>query len=267
MLILGIDRKKCTNCRSCVPECVALRFVLDKNTNNVKFHEDWGCISCGHCIAICPEDAILREEMDGQTIEFKEIQNIGSIIPFENLHQLLRCKRSIRQYKKEIVPKEMLNHVLDSMKYAPTGVNIRTLKCTLLSGKEKIQQLSNDITEKIFEDPNVSESNKWVMKTKSEMGIDPIFHKAPHVIILHSPELELVNATIAITYGMLAAESMGLGTCWIGWAQDPLNTFVNIRKDILGFTDYVSGVFTIGFPRVKYKRCPTRPKLNTNWLN
>ncbi len=46
-----------------------------------------------------------------------------------------------------------------------------------------------------------------------------------------------------------------------------LNTIDDVRKDILGFTDYVSGVFTIEYPNVKYKRCPTRPEQKTTWLN
>lgn len=266
MSVIGIDKKTCTKCRSCIPECVALRFEWDDQSKDVVFHEEWGCILCGHCIAVCPVDAVITENMPGKAIEFEGIQDIGSNLPYENLIKIIRSKRSIRQYKDKAVPEMMLKKVLEAMRYAPTGVNIRTLKCTVVSG-EKVQQLSDAILTALLASPDVSVGNKWGFKAKLNLGKDPIFHKAPHVIIIHSPEIEYVNATISITHGMFAAETLGLGTCWIGWAQGPLNTIREIREDNLGITDSVSGVFTIGFPNVKYKRCPTRPEITTTWLN
>ncbi|MHA2391085.1 MAG: nitroreductase family protein [Promethearchaeota archaeon] len=266
MPIIGIDREKCTNCRSCIPECVTLRFGWNDKTKEVLFYKNFGCILCGHCVAICPIDAIQYEDMPGRPFEFEEIRNIGAILPYENFNKLVRSKRSIRQYKKERVPKPILNKVIESMRYAPTGVNIRNLKLTVVSGN-KVQQLSEAILKALLASPEVDDGNKLGFRAKISLGKDPIFHKSPHVMIIHSHELELVNATIAITHGMLAAETLGLGTCWIGWAQGPLNALRELRKNYLGFKDYVSGVFTIGFPDVRYKRSPTRPEIETNWLN
>lgn len=267
MSIIGINREKCTNCKNCITDCVTLRFDWDARTENVVFHEDWGCILCGHCVAICPVDAIRYEDKDGKPYEFEEIKKINTLVPYEALYKLMRSKRSIRHYKKELVPKTELQKVLDAMRHAPTGVNIRTLKCTVISGEKKVQQLSNAIQNALLASLVVSDENKLGFRAKLNLGRDPIFHKAPHVIIFNGPELEYVNATITITYGMLAAETLGLGSCWIGWAQGSLNSSTTIKEDILGITDKVSGVFTIGYPDVRYNRCPTRPELQTTWLN
>ncbi|MFX1326240.1 MAG: nitroreductase family protein [Promethearchaeota archaeon] len=266
MPIIGIDKETCTNCKSCIPECVTLRFGWNDKTKEVLFHKNFGCILCGHYVAVCPVNAVLSEDMPGEPLEFEEIKNIGSILPYENLFKLIRSKRSIRQYKKEKVPKLLLNKVIEAMRYAPTGVNIRSLKLTVLSG-DKVQLLAEAILKVLLKSPFVDDGNKLGFRAKINLRKDPIFHKAPHVIIMYSPGLEMVNATIAITHGMLAAETLGLGTCWIGWAQEPLNGLKEIRETHLGTSDFVSGVFTIGFPDVKYKRSPTRPVIETNWID
>ena len=74
------------------------------------------------------------------------------------------------------------------------------------------------------------------------------------------------DAGIALTYGMLAAESLGLGTCWIGMLQGaiPMNRDI---LNILGIKGHVLGAFTLGFPAVKYRRTVPRPPLKINGLD
>ncbi len=74
-----------------------------------------------------------------------------------------------------------------------------------------------------------------------------------------------IDTGIALTYGMLTAESMGLGTCWIG------NFYAAIARNrdilsILGIKGYVLGVFTLGFPAVKYQNTTPRPQLKIKGL-
>ena len=51
-----------------------------------------------------------------------------------------------------------------------------------------------------------------------ESGKDNIFFNAPVLILVHVPDLgglSYVDPSISLTYGMLAAHAMGLGSC--GW--------------------------------------------------
>jgi ferredoxin len=146
MSVIGIDRETCNKCGSCVNDCVALRFEWDNQSEDVVFHKEWGCISCGHCIAVCPVDAVISENLPGKAIEFEGIQDISAILSYNNLFKLMRSKRSIRQYKNKKVPESLLKEILETMRYAPTGVNIRTLKCTVLSNG-KVQEASEEILE------------------------------------------------------------------------------------------------------------------------
>ena len=65
------------------------------------------------------------------------------------------------------------------------------------------------------------------------------------------------DAGIALTYGMLEAETLGLGTCWIGLLQGAIPLNKEILK-ILGIRGMVLGAFTLGYPAVKY--CRTTPR-------
>jgi len=74
------------------------------------------------------------------------------------------------------------------------------------------------------------------------------------------------DAGIALTYGMLAAESLGLGTCWIGMLQGSVAMNRDILK-LLGIKGYILGAFTLGFPAVKYRRTVPRAPLKITGLD
>ena len=67
------------------------------------------------------------------------------------------------------------------------------------------------------------------------------------------------NAGIAFTYGMLAAQSRGLGTCWIGFAQEAFYQKKALKKRMkIPSQHHVYGVMTMGYPDVTYYRAPVR---------
>jgi len=59
---------------------------------------------CGHCIAVCPQDAIIYEDFGDVTFTFEGIEKLDSIVPYDNLYKFLRGHRSIRHYKKKRSP-------------------------------------------------------------------------------------------------------------------------------------------------------------------
>jgi nitroreductase len=210
-------------------------------------------------------DAILHENM-GELVTFEGVEDPSLLLSYESLNKLMMAKRSIRRYNAKKIPKQIFEKVLTSMKYAPTGVNIRTLKCTIISADEKIKLLSDSIMDVIITSniPRYSET----MKKAKEVGFDSIFYQAPHVLIVHSDNPnDRMNSTIALTYGMLSAQSLGLGTCWIGLAHGVLVSNKDIKVKIAGIEDYVWGVIIIGYPARKFYRVPPRPDILTKGLD
>lgn len=53
---IKIDTKKCSGCEDCVKGCLAECFEMAGSIAGVKTLD--GCLECGYCWFICPEDAI-----------------------------------------------------------------------------------------------------------------------------------------------------------------------------------------------------------------
>ncbi len=260
-MIIGIDFEKCTNCKECINICVRRNYRIDNGQNQVIFDDSRDCLLCGHCISVCPENAIIYEDMGDEAKEYQ--QKPSELIPYDTLLQFMRAKRSVRKYKQNKVPKELIEKILNSMRYAPTGTNRRTMNCHVISNEETIKSLVDSIVEH-----RRSEEEIKRLRRLREKRIDTIFYDAPHVLILHSKyPWDSRNAAIAITYGMLSAHSLGLGTCWIGMAHGTLNENPNILTEIAGIKDHILAVMTFGYPAVEYFRAPPRPPIETTGLD
>jgi nitroreductase len=235
--------------------------MMDEELGHIVF-DGSRCILCGHCIAICPEDAIKYENMKDTTLIFKSNQDPSELIEYEVLHHFLRAKRSIRHYQQQKIPQDIIDKVINSMRYAPTGANMRFFKCLLISDDEK-KNLLTDAIINALESRDTREHFQG-MRTK---GLDPIFFNAPHILIFNSKNpWDTRNVTIAMTYGMLSAQSLGLGSCWIGFAHGVLQDHPAIARKFTGIETYVLGVMTLGYPAVKYFRAPPRPPIQTKVL-
>lgn len=260
MSIKGIDVKKCNLCNECIKECPLGNFNQSSNRKKISFDNSQKCIFCGHCIAVCPEDAIIYENMKDTTVDFEDWRDHAS---FDSIYKLMRSKRSVRRYQTTKVPKKTIEKIFDCMRYAPSGMNKRTLKCLVISNDEKFNDLIDSIIETLE-----SEEEKESYKKKREKNIDPFFFNAPHIFILYSDnDWDRKNAIIAITYAMLCAETLGLGSCWIGGVQIFLNENKEIQKKLFGIDDEIYGIMTLGYPAVNYFRAPPRPPIETRFIS
>jgi nitroreductase len=105
-------------------------------------------------------------------------------------------------------------------------------------------------------------------KRAKELGFDAIFYHAPHVLIIHSNNPgDAMNSTIALTRGMLSAQSLGLGSCWIGLAHGVLSSHEEIKKNITGIKGNVWGVIIVGYPTQRFYHAPPRPMIKTKGLD
>ena len=265
MPILGIDYEKCDNCQICYNACTRY-FRRDKELNKMVFEDPNNlCDSCGRCIARCKSDAIMYENI-GELLTFEEVQDPSTLISYESMHKFMSAKRSIRGFKKKKVPKAILEKVLETMKYAPTGGNIRTLHCTIISDNDKIKKLSEVVIDAIIAS-NIPGYSENFIKAR-EQGIDTIFYNAPHVMIIHSRNPgDAMNSTIALTYGMLCAQTLGLGSCWIGLAHGVLSSSKELREKFVGKNWRVLGVIILGYSTQIYYQVPPRPNIKTQGLD
>ena len=253
MPILGIDYEKCINCGTCLITCG--RYLFKEGEQDIIIHEDplSHCNQCGHCIAICPESAILHEGM-GDSNTYEGVNNPETFISYENIYKFFQVHRSIRRYKKDKIPIELLQKVFNAMQLAPTARNMRSETFSIISEKEKIKALSDAVKNEVLNDPRTRDLYEVRLSNLEKEFDCPIFYDAPHVIFVSSQFkhfLEDNNIGIIITYGRLAASALGLGTCWIGLTSAAMQFNPKIMK-LANIRGKTVGVFTIGYPDVTF---------------
>jgi nitroreductase len=196
----------------------------------------------------------------GEATTFEGINNPEIIISYDEMYQFFRAHRSIRRFKQEKVPNEILRKIFDAMQVAPTARNMRSESYLLLSDTEKITALSDAVIDQILNDPGLNQIYGDRFLDLKKVFKSPIFFDAPHVLFVSSRldnEIEANNIGIIVSYGRLAAQALGLGSCWNGLTQWALSVNRDIKK-MVGIKGKKFGVFTIGYPKVKYYRTAPR---------
>lgn len=127
--------------------------------------------------------------------------------------KVIRARRSIRAFRDDQIRPEELDAIVEAGLYAPSASNKQNVHFTVVQKKEMVETISKWIVEEV-------EQSKidYLMKIVERSG-GRIFRNAPTVIILSSEEKDrfsIVNAAAATENMLIAAESMGIGSCWIG---------------------------------------------------
>lgn len=284
MKTLEIDGARCTGCGRCEKACVSNLFAPDSENNGKMSFENrhnW-CMGCGHCVAVCPAGAIryeLETDREAERISTTELPSSDSLL------ELLQRKRSIRNFAEDQLDDAKIATIMEALRYAPSGHNNQGCEYLLISDRDVINDLTESILKNfaafskilkvrwllkpfvssaiytVLSDPGLLPGIRSMIKQWKE-GENPIFHNAPHVLIATYPNmggLSLIDPTIALTYGMLVADRLGVGSCWMGFA---IQTFMKNKKvkKMLGISKerLIAGVITLGIPEVQYQGIPPR---------
>lgn len=230
------------------------------------------CIRCGHCLSACPKGAI---SVDGSTPGDCEKIDKERQAAYDQLDHLMKSRRSIRRYKQKPVERRIIQKIMDTCRYAPTGSNAQQVKWIIAGDQDKIGELAQLTIDWMKEAirsnhplsarlPLASVVEGW------DKGEDRIFRGAPLVLMTHSPEagsLPLESCVIAMTYFDLVASSLGLGTCWVGLFMVAAAQHPPIRRALGIPADHMLyGTMIAGYPKFAYQRIPGRNQPQVVWL-
>jgi nitroreductase len=101
-------------------------------------------------------------------------------------------------------------------------------------------------------------------------GIDVVTYDAPVAIYFYgSPYCDPADPLIAATYAMLAAESLGLGTCMLGAVHPFIQSGFGVKefrnKYNIRFKSREGLVLILGYPAVKYTKGVRRTFANVDF--
>lgn len=280
---IRINKEKCNGCGLCVSVCKDFELQIVDEKVTLTENPIFGCIACGHCMAICPTGAIEIHGRELSPDDLFQLPGKDTATNYEQLLSLLKSRRSLREFKDKPVEQELINKIIDAARTAPMGLPPTDVNLLVLGSKESVRKFSEDYCR--FLESIRWYVSKWFLaimrpfwgKTNDELfrkfirplfdgyidnmkkGVDFVTYDAPLAIYFYgSPYCDPADPLIAATYAMIAGESLGLGTCMLGGIH-PLIQYGGKGKKFreaqgIKFPSR-EGLFVIfGYPAVKYSK-------------
>jgi nitroreductase len=186
---------------------------------------------------------------------------------FKNIY----LRRSVRDYKPNDVPDDTIRELIKAGTYAPSAVNTQPWRFVVIKNREMIDRLS-ERAKKLWLDSVDKSSDPEITRVANIMKIPEfnIFYNAPVLILIfavpeaYSPQYDCASAAENM---MLAAQSLGIGSCWIGFGM-PLGSDHDILAELKVPEDYRLMVPLIfGYPVKDVQTAPPRKEdVIFNWI-
>ncbi len=159
----------------------------------------------------------------------------------------IKTRRSIRTYKPDMVPQEILDQIIEAGTYAASGMGRQN---TII-----IQVTNKELRDKIVE--MNCEIGGW------EKGFDPFYGAPAMLIVLAKKDWanRVYDGSLVMGNMMLAAHELGIGSCWIHRAKQEFET--EWGKELLkslGIEEEYEGIghCALGYLEGEYPEIPAR---------
>ncbi len=237
---IRIDSEACCGCGLCVSGCSDLSLCLQGGKAVVSDRSVFGCFACGHCMAVCPNNAIAVSGRSLSPADMFPLPARESGADYAQLLILMQRRRSVRAFTDLPVSQEHIEKIIAAAQTAPMGIPPSEVRLLVLDGREKVRRFSDDAYA-------IMEQSAWLtssvaltllrpfMKKETyamfrhflkpllnayrehrEKDIDAILYDAPLAMYFYGSPYSDADQMIAATYAMLAGEALGLRTCMIG---------------------------------------------------
>lgn len=120
-------------------------------------------------------------------------------ITSNNVLDVIKKRRSIRTYKKETIPQQILKEIVDCGRLAPTARNIQPWKFVIITQDKTIKKIAE-----------ATDHGKFLAE-------------APACILVFCQDTKyyLEDGCAATQNILIAAQSFGIGSCWIAGDKKP----------------------------------------------
>lgn len=290
-----INQELCQGCGTCVSVCKDFSLeVIDGKVTKSK-NAVFGCIGCGHCMAICPRGAIRIEGRFTSGTDLFPLPRKEEASNFEHYLNLLKRRRSIREFKEKPVEREVIDKILEAASQAPMGLPPSDVNVLVMDTPDKVRKFSFDYCDFLkslhwmtsgwflaLARPFWGKENDQLFRnfvgpmmeifiSARKKGENLVTYDAPAAIYFYgTPFADPADPVVAATYAMLAAESLGLGTCMLGGVHPFIQSggaASKFRKEHgIRYKSREGLILIIGYPAVRYKMGINRTFANIDFL-
>jgi nitroreductase len=150
-----------------------------------------------------------------------------------DFYEVVRTRRSIRSYRPDPVPDDVLKRVLEAARISPSGSNRQPWKFIIVKNKELKRKLAVACHNQMF----IAEAPIVIVAC----GYNIHWNRGEYMGDLSM----LIDVSIAFTHLILAARAEGLGTCWIGsFSNKEVKEILRIPEDV-----NVVAITPLGYPK------------------
>ena len=124
----------------------------------------------------------------------------------------IKSRRSFRAYKPEQIKDEELQTILGAGRYAPSGGGAQPWHFSVIQKSDVLQKINLACKEAMLK------SGNKMFEERAKADNFSIFYHAPTLIVASGDEKAITpqqDCTLALGNMFLAAESIGIGSCWI----------------------------------------------------
>jgi nitroreductase len=142
--------------------------------------------------------------------------------------ELIKIRRSIREYQDKPVPKEALEKIVDAARFAPTARVVQPWEFIVITQPEKLQKLAG-----------LAENGRFLAQAKAAIAV-----------FCQETKYYLEDGCAATQNILLAATELGVGSCWVAGDKKPYCLQVN---KLLGVADTFKlvSLIALGYPKTE----------------
>jgi nitroreductase len=167
----------------------------------------------------------------------------------------IKSRRSVRSYKSEALSKGIFQAIIEAGCYAPTGHNGQPWHFSAVQSRGILEEV-NTKAKQVMSGVPVD----WIQNIGKNQAVD-ITHRAPALILISCKKGAVsgpADCAAAMENMMIAAESLGIGSCWMGFINFIFNDAEMMKKLGVpeGYEPQQAAVF--GYPEGEKKSAPAR---------
>lgn len=182
----------------------------------------------------------------------------------------IKKRRSVRSYMQKPIPKDIVKTIIEAGNDAPSAMNSRPWRFVVVKNKELKQKFLGTAlpgAKKLFESVKASSPERYelIMQRFKEMK-DPIYYSAPVILfVIGSGRFADLSCPLACQNIMLAAYSLGIGSCWIGSGSMVTDNPEIVEALELREGEKIFGPIVLGYPKV-YPDPPAKTAPEIKWI-
>lgn len=167
------------------------------------------------------------------------------------LIEAIKSRRSIRKFKEESLPSETIKELIETAVWCPSATNLQPWGFVVINDREYLKELSD-----------LAKAD-WLIKLKGIEGKEQykammenpdfnIFYNAPTLLNIYGlkeSKWSINDCSMLAQNLMLLAWEKGIGSCWIGFAQNICNSKeFKVKHNVRDDYDLVAAII-LGYPQ------------------